>query len=242
MKRSGKSELILALDVDNMETAGCLVRKTMPYTDYFKIGLEMITAVGAPQAINYLQSYGARRIFFDGKFHDIPNTVGKSVKAAAGLGVAMISVHASSDSCDSLKAAADNKGSALICAVIELTSSGKNLDERRYDSGATFQDVFLGRISKAKEAGADGIICSARYLSLVNSHKEFDDLLRVTPGIRTEWASKDDHKKFSTPAQAVENGSDFLVIGRPIINPPKEIGSSKKAIELIMKEMESAEC
>lgn len=232
MRRNGESQLIVALDVNSIETAGYFVRRMFPYANYFKVGLEMMTAVGTPKAINYLESYGARNIFLDAKIHDIPNTTGKTVKAAANLGVTMISVHSSSDNCDSLKAAVDNKGNTLVLAVIRLTSSEDELEGKS-------RDVFLDRIYQSKKAGVDGMICSAKHLELVNQFEEFKGLLRVTPGIRPEWALKDDHKKFSAPAQAVENGADFLVIGRPIISPPKEIGHSEKAIELIIKEMKS---
>ena len=230
---SAKDKIIVALDVDNLEDAGTLIGQLAPHVGCFKIGLELMTSVGAPEAVRFIHQRGGR-VFLDGKFNDIPATVGKAAKAAARLGVTMFNVHASAG-VEAMRAAAANKGSSLLLAVTVLTA----LDEGACRSifGAAPDEAVLRFAQDAREAGVDGIICSPRDLGALGKDRRFDKLLKVTPGVRPAWASPGDQKRVMTPKEAVEMGATALVIGRPITNPPAEIGSPAEATRRILAEI-----
>lgn len=231
-----KERIIVALDVDNLDQAKHLIRDLAPLVGCFKIGLEMITSVGTPEIINFVHSLGGK-IFYDGKFDDIPNTVGKASKAVSKFNVKMFNVHASAGK-DAMKAAAENKLQSKLIAVTVLTS----IDEEDANSifGASTNEKVLQFALDAKESGCDGIVCSPIELEMLKKHSEFNDFLFVTPGIRPIWAATGDQKRFTTPKQAILSGSSYLVIGRPITNPPVEIGKPIDAVIKITKEIQEA--
>lgn len=228
-----KDRIIIPLDVDNLGRVVELVEELAPHVGCFKVGLELITSVGAPQVVRRIHNMDAR-VFYDGKFDDIPNTVGAASKAASALGVAIFNVHASAGP-DSIKAAIDNKGNSKVLGVTVLTS----LDEEQCFSifGDTPDRKVLQFARMLLKAGADGVICSPQEANFLLSHPELDQLSLVTPGVRPEWAGTQDQKRVMTPFQAIDSGVECIVIGRPIINPPPEVGSSVNAAKLVAEEI-----
>jgi orotidine-5'-phosphate decarboxylase len=228
--------LIVALDFDTLEEADALVRSLEPFDLCYKIGLQLLTAVGPPAAVNFLQERGAN-VFLDGKFHDIGNTMGKAAAAAAKLGVTMFNVHASAG-LKGMKAAAENKGKSLLLAVTVLTSHDEEATKRIFRAS---KDVTVLEFARdAKDAGCDGVICSGQELSLLGGWPEFKGFLKVTPAIRPKWAAHGDQERVMTPAEAILAGADALVIGRPITNPPREVGTPQEAVKRILWEMDEA--
>lgn len=220
------SRIIVALDTTNIEDIKVWVRTLAPHVKGFKIGFELITSLGGPQMVKFVHELGGK-VFYDGKFCDIPNTVGASAKAISALNVDMFNMHACCGKPAMAKAVA-NKGNSKLLAVTVLTS----LDEEEVQEifGATSKDKVLQFALDAKSAGCDGIICSPKELVFLGERREFDDFLKITPGVRPEWASLGDQKRVMTPAEAIKAGATALVIGRPITDPPKEIGSPLNAV------------
>ncbi len=231
-----KEKLIYALDVDTIAKSTAYLEALSPHVGLFKVGLELISAAGAPSVISHIQRHGGQ-VFFDGKFCDIPNTVAKASRVISGLGVKMFNVHASCGK-DSIKAAAENKGSAQLLVVTVLTSMEDAECERIF--GTISQNKVLQFAHDAKEAGADGIICSPQELEILSSVPDFAKLLKVTPGVRPEWAEANDQKRTLTPGDAIRKGATHLVIGRPISSPPRGIGSPIDAVAKILEEIASA--
>lgn len=231
-----KDRIIVALDVDSLEKAGALVGSLAPYVGCFKVGLELLTAVGAPKVVDFVHSRGGK-VFYDGKFADIPATVGAASKVVAIMGVKMFNVHASAGK-KAIEAAVANKGNSLVLGVTVLTS----IDEEECIS--IFGDMpgpkvlQFGRMLLAM--GADGIICSPKELEILGKHPELDKLMKTTPGVRPLWAAANDQKRVMTPAEAIKAGATALVIGRPITKPPAEIGTPLEAVKRITEEIAAA--
>lgn len=228
--------IIVALDVDNLKEAEALVESLAPYVECFKVGLELITAVGAKEVVDFIHSFGGK-VFYDGKFNDIPNTVGGATKVVAGLNVRMFNVHASSG-IEAMRAAVANRDDSLVLAVTVLTSLDENNAHLIF--GGPSKATVLRFARDAKIAGCDGIICSPRELEFLGKQKELDGLIRITPGIRPKWAVSGDQKRITTPAEAIKAGATCLVIGRPITKPPAKIGSPIAAVEKISEEISLA--
>lgn len=231
--QQAKDRIIVALDVDNLDKARSLVETLAPYVGCFKIGLELITAVGAPQVVKFVHSLGGQ-VFYDGKFDDIPNTIGAATKAVADLNVKMLNVHASAG-IEAMMAAVANKDKSLVLAVTVLTSLEENNAHLIF--GGPSKAKVLQYARDAKLAGCDGVICSPQELELLGRQKELDNFMRITPGVRSEWASVGDQKRVMTPAEAIRAGATALVIGRPITKPPMEIGSPVDAAKRIAEEI-----
>ena len=210
------SPLIVALDYANERDALVLVDQLDPAGCRVKVGKELFTACG-PAIVERLQERGFD-VFLDLKFHDIPQTVAKACRAAAGLGVWMLNVHASGGS-TMLRAAREAVNDAagtqrtLLVAVTVLTSMN-DAALREVGVNSSVQDQ-VGRLAiLAAECALDGIVCSALETSRLRA--VVPELLRVTPGIRPAQYAEDDQRRIMTPAAALAAGSDFLVVGRPI--------------------------
>ena len=215
-------KVVVALDFNNKKDALSFVDKVEPTDCKLKVGKEMFTHFG-PEFVKSLTGKGFD-VFLDLKFHDIPNTVAKAVSAAADLGVWMVNVHASGGSQMMVKAkeALNHYGddAPLLIAVTVLTSmSEQDLLGLGITKTPAEQVNFLANL--AKQSGLDGVVCSAweaEQLKL-SLGKEFK---LITPGIRPEGSAQDDQQRIMTPAQAMQVGVDYLVIGRPItksVNP-----------------------
>lgn len=231
-----KDRIIVALDVDDLSKALDLVEKLRIYTGLFKIGLELLTNEGAPSVVKEIRHLGGE-VFYDGKFCDIPNTIAGASRAVAKLGVKMFNVHASAGS-EAISKAVENRGEALVLGVSVLTS----IDEFECESifGAKPEKKVVQFAEMLNQKGADGIICSAKELEPISKALIAGNFLRVTPGIRPKWAQTGDQKRVMTPGEAIKAGADYLVIGRPITQPPEKIGSPVTAAKKIAQEIEQA--
>jgi orotidine-5'-phosphate decarboxylase len=205
--------IIVALDFPGAEPALALAAQLDPRLCRVKVGKELFTAAG-PQLVEQLMHKGFE-VFLDLKFHDIPNTVAGACKAAAGLGVWMVNVHALGGR-KMLTAAREAlpPGGPRLIAVTLLTSMGR---DDLADIGLSGEpEAAVQRLAGlASACGLDGVVCSA--LETVRLRQMMGkDFCLVTPGIRPLDASVDDQQRVTTPRQAMANGADYLVIGRPI--------------------------
>lgn len=230
---SPKDKIIFALDVDALPKATPFIEGLSPYVGCFKIGLELMHSVGTPQAVQHVHRHGGQ-VFVDCKLNDIPNTVMGASRAISGLGVKFFNVHASSG-LEAIRAAVAEKGQAKLLVVTVLTSLDDNSSLNIF--GRAAREKVLDFAKLAVDAGADGLICSSQELEFLGPVPEFKDLLKVTPGIRPSWASSDDQKRILTPKEAIQAGATHLVIGRPISNPPRGIGSPIDAAKAILQEI-----
>ncbi|HAT6936427.1 TPA: orotidine-5'-phosphate decarboxylase [Legionella pneumophila] len=209
-------KLIVALDFDNQDNALQLVDKLDPDHCALKVGSELFTLLG-PQFVKELVRREFK-VFLDLKFHDIPNTVAKACHSAAELGVWMINVHAIGGlrmlqaAKESLKAYGQNR--PLLIAVTVLTSFEEaELASVGISNSLPEQTTHLAML--AREAGLDGVVSSAHEVKIIKQ-KCGENFITVTPGIRLPNNLKNDQSRIMTPQQAIREGSDFLVIGRPI--------------------------
>lgn len=244
------AELIVALDVDTLSEVRALVEKLSPAVDIFKIGSRLFTACG-PAAVRFVQAKG-KRVFLDLKYHDIPNTVAGAVRTAVGLTKAverssallknskvkptslfMLTVH-TIGGVEMMRAAAQAGAKAaqefrvtkpLIVGVTVLTSEAKR---------DNIHTLVLERARLAQEAGLDGVVASVQEAQLIREELG-PDFVIVTPGIRPAGAEAGDQKRVATPKEAVKNGSNYLVVGRPVLDAPDPL----KAAKDIIKEMKS---
>ncbi len=208
--------IIVAMDFDSAEQCLLMAKRLSPQYCRLKVGKELFTACG-PKIVEQLMELGFE-IFLDLKFHDIPNTTSKAVKAAANLGVWMVNVHASGGERMMLAARDILEQSAgkrpLLIAVTVLTSmEASDLSAIGINQSPREHVMRLAKLTHS--CGLDGIVCSAQEASLMRA--EFgSDFCLVTPGIRLDSAITDDQRRTLTPAAAISAGSSYLVIGRPI--------------------------
>ena len=227
------SGIIIALDTSDLNNAKRLVKALLPRVKFFKIGLELINTGKAPELIKFIHGLGGK-VFYDVKLNDIPNTVGGAVKVISKLEVAMISVHASMGR-ESLRVAVKNKEKSKIIGVTVLTSLKDK--ECRNIFGENSKNKVLNFADMLIAEKCYGIVCSANESKLLRRFKRFNNLIIITPGIRPVWAALNDQTRAITPKKAIDAGADYLVIGRPITAPPRKIGSSRDALNLIIKEI-----
>ena len=218
-----KSPIIVAIDKHNLDEALMLADSLDPTLCRLKVGKELFTTCG-PNVVKSLQNRGFE-IFLDLKFHDIPNTTAQAVLAAADMGVWMVNVHASvgSDAMALCKNRLLLKGyNTLLIAVTVLTSMAQETLPHIGVFGSLNEQV-MRLATLAKNSGLDGVVCSAQEATSLKTALGKGFKL-VTPGIRLPEDSADDQKRICTPKQALQNGSDFLVIGRSITgaNNPTE--------------------
>ena len=210
------SQLIVALDFDNVNEALALVEQLNPELCALKVGNELFTRFG-PDFVKQLVSRQFK-VFLDLKFHDIPNTVAKACQAGADLGVWMMNVHASGgmDMMTAARRAIEPYGveRPLLIAVTVLTSF-----EESVLASIGIQTPVITHVKKlaalAKNSGLDGVVSSAHEVQTIKQECG-SQFITVTPGIRLANDAKNDQSRIMTPQQAIAAGSDFLVVGRPI--------------------------
>lgn len=231
-----KGQLIVALDVATLDEAKKLTRELEGVVDIFKVGSQLFTACG-PEVVRYLLKEG-KQVFLDLKFHDIHNTVASAVAAAVnitegGRGIMMCTLHALGG-LEMLQAAAraarkeaqvTGVKRPLLVAITVLTSEAKKDNIPR---------LVLERAALAKEAGLDGVVVSSQEAAFIR--REFGkDFVIVTPGIRPKDSAVGDQKRVTTPADAIANGSDFLVVGRPVVNAKDPAAAAKQILQEIQQ-------
>lgn len=208
--------IYVALDTPDVKTAHDLAEAVRPYAGGLKIGLEFVSANG-PEGIRAIVALGLP-VFLDVKLHDIPTTVAGAVRALAGLGVAIINIHASGGTA-MMKAAKDAAGDKVkIIAVTILTSlDDADMQAVGFERAASAQAVRLARLAEA--AGLDGVVCSAHDLKGVREACR-PDFLTIVPGSRPTGSAAGDQKRFLTPEAARAAGADILILGRPVTHAP----------------------
>jgi len=220
-----KKRVIVALDYPNKEQALAMAAQLNPTQCRVKVGKELFTRCG-PDIVESLQSAGFD-VFLDLKFHDIPNTTAKAVRAAAELGVWMVNVHASGGR-KMMEAAKNeleqvNGANTLLIAVTVLTSMERSdLIDIGLDIDPLEQVKRLAQLTE--QSGLDGVVCSAQEVTPLRQVISQDFKL-ITPGIRPADAEVGDQKRIMTPADAIKAGSDYLVIGRPVTQSPSPISA-----------------
>lgn len=211
------SPIIVAVDKHNLNDALSLADSLDPALCRLKVGKELFTVCG----IQIIQAFHERgfEVFLDLKFHDIPNTTAQAVLSAADMGVWMTNIHAmvGTDTMCLCKSRLQDGGyDTLLIAVTVLTSMTQaNLSELGIQRSVSEQVRHLAGLTH--DSGLDGVVCSAQEAQLLKQKfgKQFK---LITPGIRLVEDTKDDQARICTPAQALQNGSDYLVIGRSITN------------------------
>jgi orotidine-5'-phosphate decarboxylase len=231
-----RERIIVALDVPSLDEAKRVVRELSGGVGAFKVGLELITAEGSRAVVDAIHEAGSR-VFYDAKFNDIPNTVAGAAKGAASLGVWMFDVHASCGP-QAIAAAVANKGSSHVVAVTVLTSLDDDRSLRIFGAPAGTKVLEFARMSA--DAGADGLVCSPRELSLLRAEAALRSLWTIVPGVRPAWASSDDQARVMTPGEAIRAGATAVIIGRPILRPPTTIGGPRDALARIVDEIDAA--
>ena len=224
-------KIIVALDYQDSASALELINQLDPSLCRLKVGKELFTAAG-PQFVEQLTSSNFG-VFLDLKFHDIPNTVAKACTAASNLGVWMLNVHASGG-LEMMQAAQQavqqSETKPLLIAVTVLTSMNQvSLNQIGIQTDLATHVMNLAKLTQ--HAGLDGVVCSALEAKMLRENLG-NDFCLVTPGIRPANVNQDDQSRVVTPADALKNGSSYLVIGRPITKAENPL----KALEAIHSE------
>ncbi len=227
------SEVIVALDISSEQELDALLEKAGDHMTWVKVGMQLYYANG-PQVVHKLKDKGYK-IFLDLKIHDIPNTARGAVKSVRDLGVDMLNFHCAGG-LEMLKAVRQEAGDEMILvAVTQLTSTSEEQMQKQLKISGSLKDCVLDYAAMAKDAGLDGIVCSAQ--EVIDIKERFGkDFVCVCPGIRPSFAANADQKRVMTPAEATRAGADYLVIGRAIT----QAENPTEAINLIRKEMEEA--
>ena len=225
--------LVIALDVDSADQALSLVERLSGIAGMFKIGKQLFTAAG-PDVVRKIIARG-ERVFLDLKFHDIPNTVAKAGIQAVHLGVSIFNLHALGGSfmmrttVGSVKELAERENirPPLILGVTVLTSHSQDtLNEVGIVKEMAEEVVELAKLCEA--SGLDGVVASPQEIMKIRSAINSPDFVILTPGVRPIGTSSHDQSRIMTPAEAIDAGANFIVIGRPITaaNDPVEAANS----------------
>ena len=233
---SPNDRIIVALDTTDLGFAKKLIHSLKDLIKIFKVGNEFFTAHG-PKAVRLVREAGAD-VFLDLKYHDIPNTVAQTARAALALEVFMFNVHIAGGlqmMQEACVASADeakkrNLTAPKLIGVTLLTSLGQDEVTKQIGIAKPIQDIVLGYAELAQKAGLDGVVASAREIELIRS-KLGAQFLIVTPGIRPAWAERGDQERVMTPKEALRLGADYIVIGRPITQAKEPREAALRIIE-----------
>lgn len=236
-----KDRLILAVDTSTVDGARRIIDELRDYVGVFKIGLELFMNAG-PSILSLFQEQSLK-VFFDGKFLDIPNTVAKASEAVARAGVEMFTVHATGGAsmlqacaqASARAAAAAGKEPPIILGVTVLTSLDQTALSEELNVRGTISEQVLSLAQLCERSGVTGIVASAEEVSALRGLLG-SAMVLVTPGVRPVWAETNDQSRVVTPGQALKNGSDYLVIGRPITGAADRRDAAKR----ILDEMDDA--
>ncbi|MGA9771346.1 MAG: orotidine-5'-phosphate decarboxylase [Blastocatellia bacterium] len=234
---SAKDRLIVALDVADRASALTLVEQLSGLVGMFKIGSQLFTAEG-PDLVREIVR-GGEKVFLDLKFHDIPNTVAGAVESAARLGVSILNVHTLGGS-EMMRAAAHAVGDRgllwitrpAVLGVTVLTSMDKT-DLADVGIGSDLRAEVVRLATLAQDSGLDGIVASPQEIRLIRECITAERFIILTPGIRPAWSAKGDQKRIATPADAIRDGADFLVIGRAITDSDNPRAAAERILEEI---------
>lgn len=224
--------IIVALDVQGRQEVEAALAKLTNVT-FVKVGMELFYSTG-PDLIKSLKDRGLK-VFLDLKVHDIPNTAYGSINSLSKLGCDILNLHCAGGLTMMEQARAALVGETKLIGVTQLTSTDQNTLNNQLLISGSVEDCVLHYAKLAQQAGLHGVVCSPNEVEQVKSvcGSEF---LTVTPGVRPKWAETGDQKRVMTPGEAMKVGSDYLVIGRPIMASDHP----EKAFNDILSEMEEA--
>ncbi len=230
------NRVIVALDVPALAATVELAKRIGPHVGAVKIGSQLFTAEG-PRAVAAMRELGLR-VFLDLKFHDIPNPVAGAVRAAGGLGVWMLNVHASGGGtmlAAAVEAARAEPGRRpLVLGVTVLTSLDEGSLRETLGTARSLREQVRHLAQACRTAGLDGVVASPQEIGDIRAVCGRGFLI-VTPGVRPAEAARDDQRRVMTPAEAVQAGADYVVIGRPILMAPDPIEAARRiAVECRM--------
>lgn len=224
-----QSRVLVALDVDTEAEGLSIARETAPFVGGVKVGLQLVNSAGL-DIFDRLRDAGATRIFYDAKFHDIPNTVAGAVRAAAKRGVWMVNLHASGGRA-MMEAAREAAGIShgagpLLIAVTVLTSMDEAALNEELGVGGTVENhvVHLSRLSQT--SGMDGVVASPHEVSAI-AHACGPQFVTVIPGVRPQGTAANDQARVATPTEAIRNGAHYLVVGRAITAQPNRAEAAR---------------
>lgn len=226
--------LIVALDVPNAIAGLELASRIGDAVNFYKIGLGMLTGGGLALA-NELKHDHGKRIFLDMKLFDISATVESAVRGLAQFDLDFLTVQGDPHVVRAAKIGAEKSGMKILAVTILTSLDRDDLDEAMIRDGAV-PDIVVERASRAFAAGADGVISSPHEAAAIRALPEANGKLIVTPGVRPAGSASGDQKRIATPAQAVTNGVDHIVVGRPVWQAP----SPKESAEAILQELANA--
>ncbi|MCK5594910.1 orotidine-5'-phosphate decarboxylase [bacterium] len=225
-----KSPVIIALDVDNPKQAEMLVEELKDYVSVFKVGSQLFTSQG-PDIIDFIHNKGCK-VFLDLKFHDIPNTVALAVGNAVKMGVFMLTMHASGG-IEMMRSAYEAAHSqTILLGVTVLTSIDEEILKNDLQIEISTKEHVSHLAKMAKIAGLNGVVASSEEIKYIRQICG-EDFLIVTPGIRFQDSDKDDQKRTASPAQAINEGADLIVVGRSIT----KASNHEHAMEKVIKEL-----
>lgn len=225
--------LIVALDVPNALQGLAMAERLGDSVSFYKIGLGMLTGGGLALANELKQDHG-KRIFLDMKLFDIGNTVENAVRGLAQFDLDFLTVHGDPHVVRAAKEGAAGKDLKILAVTILTSLNRDDLDASLLKSGDV-QDLVVERAAKAFEAGADGVIASPQEAALIRALPQAEGRLIVTPGVRPAGAALGDQKRVASPASAIQDGADHIVVGRPIY----QAKDPKAAAEAVLSELNS---
>ena len=229
-----RQNLIVALDVSSIVEAERLIDVLSPVVKLFKVGSQLFTSSG-PDIVKSIHRRGAK-VFLDLKFYDIPNTVSRSIRSAADLGIFMLTVHTLGSRQmlkEAVRCLANTNERPLLIGVTILTSFDEKTI-REIGIERSLKEEVMALVVMAKEEGLDGVVCSGQDIGFIRQRFKKDFLI-IVPGIRPMGSSRDDQRRIITPGEAVSEGADFIVVGRPIIQNPDPLKAAKKILAVIEK-------
>ncbi|MCX7860556.1 MAG: orotidine-5'-phosphate decarboxylase [Chloroflexus sp.] len=237
---SPRERILVALDTPDLAGAVALAEQLRGLVGGFKVGLEICTAIGAPQVVAAIAAVGGS-VFLDLKLHDIPNTVAGAVRAVCAMGpvVRMLTLHCAGGSAmlrAAVAAAQSMPQRPLLLGVTVLTSLDATALAAELQVAPSVTDYVVHLARMAQACGLDGVVASPHEVSAIRA--ACPGLRIVTPGIRPAWAAEGDQRRVMAPAAALRAGADYLVIGRPITNPPPVIANPAAAAARIVAEIE----
>ena len=224
-------KLIVAMDVPSAIAGLELANKLADTVSFYKIGLGMLTSGGLALANELKQEHG-KRIFLDMKLFDIGATVENAVRGLAQFNFDFLTVHGDPQVVRAAKEGVSGHDMKILAVTILTSLNRGDLDASLIKPGDV-KNLVLERAEKAFEAGADGVIASPQEAGLIRALPKAQDRLIVTPGVRPKGSDKGDQKRIMTPKQAIENGADHIVVGRPIW----QSNDPRKAAQSVIKEI-----
>lgn len=214
MTSTPNNRLIVALDVPNALAGLALAEKLGSQVGFYKIGLGMLTGGGLALA-NELKAEHGKRVFLDMKLFDIGATVEAAVRGLVQFDLDFLTVHGDPHVVRAAAEGASGKETKILAVTILTSLNRADLDAGLIQAG-DIPDLVATRAARAFEAGADGIIASPQEAAMIRALPEAEGRLIVTPGVRPAGSAMGDQKRVATPAQAIKDGADHIVVGRPI--------------------------